>query len=167
MINPVSDEDVISLGFSLADHAWLSQPSKEIQNLNTNPSHLISSLATNACSGNLISLRKLEPEDLDFSSPSWFVVFESSPTLAIELNTAHLDWSIIESQLESSIPVLFKSFSETWPGLRIGGFDRPAFMLSSEEWFQHQVLSSYDGDCRPLIDPKLFSIFKENAPSSR
>lgn len=166
---PVSNTELKRLSFPVGAGLWLSQPIVQLQNRyeHTN-NHLLSSSVRDACAHSKLALLKVEPEDKEFDSPRYFVVFglypslvSAKPSVAIRLDLDVPDWNDIQRHCGFSLPPAFVSFAENWPGLTVGNIDYPKFLLPPECWLDHKLLLAYDGDCQPVNPPELIQRLEE------
>ncbi|MEQ8853667.1 hypothetical protein [Gimesia sp.] len=154
---PTSQAELKKLGFPTSSSDWLACPSALPHDLNVKGGEIIFNRTAQAAADCRITLQKIEPEDLEINSPSWYVVFETEPQIACRLDLSSPDWGLIEQSLKFSISSAFVSFTEAWPGLVFESLERPAFLLPCSEWLRHESLSLYDEECRPIIDLEMLA----------
>lgn len=150
--SPVAEKNLDDLGFPSTASRWLTHPTEMLKELHTNCGEVISRMVTTACVENRVTLQLIEPEEIEFNPPRWYVAFGTTPTIAKRLDLGLPNWVQLERELQFSIPNTFVSFAESWPGLVFGTLYFPAFLLPSSDWLRHETLSPYDGQGRPLID---------------
>jgi len=156
---PASDLELESLSFSEGAGLWLSQPVTQFRKNHKIIYNQLTTSVLEACAKSQVSLVKIEPEEVDFEA-RYFVMFDTRPTIAFRLDLTPPDWIRIESRCGFSVSPAFISFAEKWPGLIIGSFDFPAFLLSPVCWLDHKLLLSYDGQCQPTESPELIRQLK-------
>lgn len=157
--SPIESHDLEELGFPGASDKWLSAPADKLESLGISQD-IVGTQAMKAAHAGHVALHKFEPEDTEFETPRWYVVFETTPLIGRRLDLTDPDWSHVERSLHFSIPEAFVSFAQSWPGLCIGSLDAPAFLMPSDDWLRHESLTPFDGQGRPLIDEHLLQELK-------
>ena len=138
---PVSASDLERIGSPASACKWILEPSDELKSLDSPEIEPMMRLLTEAAYGRRVSIKKIVPEDVAFDSPRWYVEFGSMPRISRRLDLPQPDWEKIRRLLGFSASGLFVWLGEAWPGLTIGGIEKPAFLLPSTDWVRHECLS--------------------------